>query len=400
MRRMISLILAVLLAAVLLILPTLAQDGIYFTAINNTILELNDKTMPVKHKGVYYVPSSVFNSTELKTYSIYFKNRQMVMLSDLDRTLYFDMGAGSCYDENDETFPYVAIYHNDTAYLPALFTADYFGIEYDYLISDYAPVIRLTKGEVLSNDLFLVGAAAIMSSRLNQYLSEHATPTPTETAEPTEQPVETPLPTEPPIPTIQPTVTPQPSITPQPTASPRPVRSNVEVYIAVLGLGNDSAAIAEMMLKRAYVPCFFLSCEEIRTQADTVRKLQGVGCGIGILIDQDPSQEYEEASILLREAARAYTFLIAAASPLTAETRDLAETTGLRFWCAQTPESDPYVLIDELDRSVDRCDLVLDGEMRIGQATRLADYLQADSYTVKQITELTETALEKKELVG
>ena len=99
MRRGIGLMLAVLLCVVLLILPILAQDEIYFTAINNTILELQDETMPTKHKGMYYVPCSVFNSTALKTYSLYSRSKQMAMISDLDRTLYFDMSAGSCYGD-------------------------------------------------------------------------------------------------------------------------------------------------------------------------------------------------------------------------------------------------------------------------------------------------------------
>ena len=396
MRRGIGLMLAVLLCVVLLILPILAQDEIYFTAINNTILELQDETMPTKHKGMYYVPCSVFNSTALKTYSLYSRSKQMAMISDLDRTLYFDMSAGSCYDDNEETYPYVAIYHNDTAYVPALFTADYFGIEYDYLLSDYAPIIRLTKGDVLSEELFLRGAAAILSSRLSQYVAEHTTAAPTEPPAVTEAPVE---PTETPVPTPRPTETPPPSVTPEPTASPRPIRSGVTVYIAVLGLGDDSEAIADMLLEKEYVPCFFLRSEEIRSKPDTVRELLGKGCGIGILFSESPLDEYGEASALLREAARTYTFMCAFASRPSAEVLEAAEQTGLRVWSAEAPENDLITLQDKLDTAADRCDILLDGGISLSTAARLAEYLQADSYGVKMITELTTTALEQKELV-
>ncbi len=398
MRRVVSLILAVLLAFVLLILPILAQDGIYFTAVNNTILDLNDKTMPVRHKGVYYVPCSVFNSIELKTYCLYYRNKQLVMISDLENILYFDMSAGSCYDEGGESFPYVAIYQNDTAYIPALFTADYFGINYDYLISDYAPVIRLTKGSVLDNDAFLRGAAAIMESRLAQYNAEHAapaatdtpapaeTPGPTETAVPTEAPEETPAPAETPVP--------KPTATPVPTATPKPIRSNVHVYIAVLGLGDDSGSIAEVLLKRGYTPSVFLSAEDIRKQPETVRKLQGIGCGIGILFESSLAEEYADASALLMESARAYTFIVASPGPIPPADVRLAKNTGLRIWSTQTPESDLNVLIEQLDLAEERCDLILDGNISLSLVSRLADHLQADAYTVEQITELTETALD------
>ncbi|MBO4377806.1 MAG: hypothetical protein J5889_02495, partial [Clostridia bacterium] len=161
MRKLKFILLSVVFCAALLILPSLAENEVYFTAINNTLLELNDKTMPVKQKGVFYVPNSVFNSSDLGTYCVYSRSKQLVMLSDLERTLYFDMSEGTCYDDQGETFAYVAIYQNDTAYLPALFTAYYYGIEYSYITSDYAPVIRLKKGEVLSDSAFLRGAAAI-----------------------------------------------------------------------------------------------------------------------------------------------------------------------------------------------------------------------------------------------
>jgi hypothetical protein len=408
MRRVFCLILTVLFAVVLPVLPILAQDGLYFTAINNTILELSDKTMPVRYKGMYYVPCSVFNSIELKTYCLYSKSTQMVMISDLENILYFDMSAGSCYDEAEESFPYVAIYQNDTAYIPALFTADYFGITYDYLISDYAPVIRLTKGSVLSNDAFLRGAAAIMESRLAQYNADHAsaasteTPAPAETPVPTELPGETPGPIESPLPTSRPLETPQPSATPVPTATPEPIRSNVNVYIAVLGLGDDSEAVAEMLMKRGYIPCFFFSAEDIRSRPETVRRLQGIGCGIGIRFENALAEEYEDASALLREAARTYTFLVASPAPITKAAGRSAENSGLRIWSAQPPESELYPLLEQLEQAEDRCDLILDGSISLSQASILADHLQADAYTVKQITELTETALhaiEKKALV-
>ena len=396
MRRGKSLLLAVLVSAVLLILPILAQDNIYFTAINNTILELRDETMPTRHKGMYYVPCSVFNSTELKTYSLYSRSKQLVMISDLERTLYFDMGAGNSHDDNEETYPFAAIYHNDTAYVPALFTADYFGIEYDYLLSDYAPIIRLTKGDVLSEELFLRGAAAILSSRLSQYIAEHTTEAPTEPPAETVPPVE---PAETPVPTPRPTETPPPSVTPEPTASPRPIRSGVTVYIAMLGLGDDSKAIADMLLEKEYVPCFFLRSDEIRSKPDTVRELLGKGCGIGILFTQSPMEEYAEASALLREAARTYTFMVAFASPPSDKILKAAEKTGLRVWSAEAPETDLITMQERLDTAADRCDLILEGGISLSTAARLAEYLQADSYRVTMITELTATALEQKELV-
>ena len=374
MRRVKVLLLAVLFIALWLVIPILAENDVYFTAINNTLLELDDATMPVKLKGTFYLPSSVFNSSDLGIYCVYFKSKQLVMLSDLTHTLYFDMSAGNSYDDLDEVYPYAAIYQNDTAYLPAVFTAVFFDCEYSYIKSDYAPIIRLSKGKVLSDDAFLRGASALMAARLAQYQSAKETPPPVQTPTPTVS--ETPSPTE----------------TPQPTASPRPDRSNVEVYLAFLGLGEDSEACAELLCSRGYAPCFFVRAEEIRQQPDLIRKLIGLGCGIGFLYERDLETEYQEAAQLLREAARTVTFLAASGKTLTKAEQEAAVRTGLLLWCAQEPETETGALIARLDQAATRCDLILDGSMSEAQVIQLANHLQTESYSVRQINELAETA--------
>ena len=383
-------LIAIVFCAAFLILPGLAENEVYFTAINNTLLELNDKTMPVKLKGVFYVPNTVFNSSELGTYCVYSRSKQLVMLSDLEHILYFDMSEGTCYDDDGESYPYVAIYQNDTAYLPALFTAFYYGIEYSYINSDYAPIIRLTKGEVLSDSAFLRGAAAIMESRLALYQAakQTATPAPTPDTTPSTDVAPTTAPTSTPVPTEAPT--PTPSV--QPTASPRPNRSNVIVYIAFLGLSEDSTEYADILRARGFSTCFFVCVEDILQYPAVIRKLLGTGCSIGILFSDDPAEESAAASRLLREAAHTVTFIAAAAHELSPEAEKKAQETGLHLWCTQAPESDPEILIDQLEQAGDRYDLILDGSINKKNLNRLLEYLISESYTIGTISEMTESA--------
>lgn len=385
--KRLSIIPVLLIAAVvIMVIPILAQNTVYFTAINNTLLELDDQTMPIKENGTIYLPSSVFNSSDLGTYCLYSRNKQQVVISDLDKILYFDMSAGNSYDDRDTTYPYAAIYHNDTAYIPAYFTASFFGIQVSYIRNDYAPIVRLTKGSVLSDADFLRGAAAIMETRLAQYNSAQASgPAPDHTTRPS----------------ASPSVTPRPTATPEPTPSPRPNRSDVEVYIAFLGLSENSEACADLLRSKGITPCFFLVAEDIRQHPDLIRKLNGIGCGIGLLFSDDPEEEYREFSELLRESVRMVTFLIASGEPLSAEALSDAWDTSLIIWCAQKPEHDINVLIDRLDHAADRCDLILDANISVNRVTRLANYLRSESYSVKEITELTETAysIQQKESV-
>ena len=389
--KRLGIVLVFLCAAILiLVIPIMAQNAIYFTAINNTLLELNDQTMPINQNGTIYLPSSIFNSSELGTYCLYSRSKQQVVISDLNKILYYDMSAGNSYDDRDNSYPYAAIYHNDTAYIPAFFTASYFGIQVSYIRNDYAPIIRLTKGSVLSDNDFLRGAAAIMETRLAQY---NTAQTATEAPEPTVRP------------TAVPTATPRPTATPEPVPTPRPNRSDVEVYIAFLGISENSEACADILCSKGFKPCFFLRTEDVRQHPDLVRKLNGIGCGIGLLFSDDPLEEYAEFSELLRESARTVSFLLASAVPLSPAELAQAQETGLLLWCAQEPEQDINSLIEHMADAEDRCDLLLGPNVSVNRVTRLANYLRTESYTVKEITELTETAvsaqtIQEKESVG
>ena len=383
MRRIFAVLIVVLFAAAVLCIPIIAQGTVYFTAINNTLLALEDKTMPVKQKSVIYVPCSVFNSNELGTYAMYFRSKQLVMISDLEHTLYFDMRAGTSYDDSDETFPYAAIYQNDTAYVPTFFVADYFAMRYTLIRNDYATIVRVTKGDVLSDEAFLRGATAIMETRLAQYRASQETPPPA-TVSPA---VPTAKPTAKPAPTPSPTPTPVPLPTPSPTQKPN--RSSVYVYVAFLGLGESSEENAELLLECGYSPCFFVGAEDIRSHPDMIRKLRGIGCGIGILFETDLEREYEEASGLLREAAHMRTFLTACPVPLPEDPEHEPDHRDVIVWCAKEPETTAPEVIKRLDRAVDRCDLVLDGGIGLAELRVLTDHLQTYSYSVGQITELT-----------
>ena len=134
-----------------------------------------------------------------------------------------------------------------------------------------------------------------------------------------------------------------------------------------------------------------------------VRKLNGIGCGIGLLFNEDPEKEYEEFSELLRESVRAVSFLLASKSPLSSETAKKVQNSGLILWCAQEPMNDINQLIVDLETTENRYDLILGSNVNVNRITRLTNYLRSESFAVKEITELTETAFSiqgKERVVG
>ena len=359
-----------LLAALVLGLTVpsvLAEDTIFFTAVNNTLLELTAETMPVVHNSMIYVPWSVFNTRSLSTWAYYARGSQTVLISDGTKELYFDMGAGNSYDREDKTYRYAAIYMNDTAYVPTLFVADYFGLTYSYIRRDSWHIVRITTGSALSDEDFFNAAAPLMESRVNQYLGPQETdaPQPTATAVPTATPTE-----------------PPPTQTPAPT--PTPERSHVAVRLGFLGLGEETAAILDALGEEK--ACFFATAEEIYDWPDLTRRILGSGHALGMRIRRDTAEEYEDFCEALRDTAMSVSFLGAA---VTTEERpaETWEGCGLRLFFTDQPQATVRGCARQLEAAGERCDLLLDGDFEdMGGLMRL---LAEVYYSLEAVTEVT-----------
>lgn len=371
-----------LLAAVILTLAMLpvsaAEDTVFFTAVNNTLLDLTAETMPVKYASMIYVPSSVFNSNALGTNAFYSRSTQTVLISDGDRVLYFDMSLGNSYDSEEEEYRYAAIYVNDTAYVPAYFVASFFDLEYSYIRQEGKHIVRLSRGNVLSDDDFFSAAASLMETRLKEYNKEqkrknNASASAAPTAAPT--PEATPADTEPP------SVGPEPSPTPSP-----PDRSSVTVHIGVLGLGENSERQLEMLQETGLPVCFFATAAEIYANADLVRRITGEGGSIGVRFESDPAAEAEAFRTALRDTAMCVSFL-AADTGLDARQAQAAADTGLSVWTFRSAVSTFDGASRWLESAEWRCDLLLKADYEGFRA--LNGLLERDHYNVETITETT-----------
>ena len=360
---------ALLLAAVILLLaalPALAEDTIFFTAVNNTLLELTAETMPVKYSSMIYVPSSVFNSNALGTYSFYSRSTQTVLISDGTDILYFDMSAGNSYDSADAEYRYAAIYENDTAYVPAYFVANFFGLEYSYIRRDDKHIVRLSSGNVLSDEDFFSAAESLMESRLKEYEKSQ---------EPGGWEIIT---TAPPIPSLPPV---------QPTPPPETIdRSRVVVHIAILGLGENSERQLEALEALELPVCFFATAEEVYANDDVVRRIVGEGGSIGVRFESDPALEAAAFRAALRDTAMTSSFL-AASVGLDTEAELAAADTGLSVWASQVEIATFEGASRWLGASEWRCDLML--QPGFSELDALGELLEKEHYTVQAITETT-----------
>ena len=349
-----------------LMVPVLAEDTVFFTAVNNTLLDLTAETMPINHQSLIYVPCSVFNTQALNTWAYYSRGSQTVLISNGSKELYFDMSAGDSHDREENSYRYAAIYMNDTAYVPAFFVADFFGLTYSYIRREGWHIVRITTGDALSDDDFFKAAAPLLETRMNQYLGAQETPDGQPTAEPTQRPAP-----------------PSPTPTPAPTPTPVVDRSSVRVHLCYLGLGEGTAAILEAL--DGSPACFFATAEEIYANGDLTRRILGSGCTLGLLIKEDPEEEYALFRRALRDTAMSVSYLGGSAVP--AEAAEAWEGCGLVILREDEAITNYWACPFRLENAVGRCDLLLDGAFP--DTENLLYLLVRDHYTLEAVTEVT-----------
>ena len=365
-RRLLCILLTAVLAVSLIAPPSLAEEDVFFTAVNNTLLDLNAETMPVSYNSMIYVPCSVFNSRALDTYSYYSRGTQIALISDGSSTLTFDMGAGNSYDEEGNAYRYAAIYANDTAYVPAFFVADFFGLGYSYIRREDRHIVRLTLGDVLSDEAFFSAASSLMDARLNQYLGAQEAPLPA-TAAPSPAP---------------PPATPRPT----PTQPPQGIdRSGVTVHLCFLGLNEDSAALLDRLEEAGVPACFFASAGDLYSWPDLVRRILGSGCGLGFLVREEPEAGYGEFSRALRETAMSVSFLAAGAG-LSPASEEEAAALELRFLSGAEALTTEAACARRLASAKEQCELLLSGHF--AELPELLFRLKEENYSVELLTEI------------
>ena len=79
-----------------------APDPVYFMSVNDTVMDLNDATMPFFVNGVLYVPYTMFDpdaaGSALGIFSSYSRSKAAVLIYGWGGTLLFDL------QENSSTF--------------------------------------------------------------------------------------------------------------------------------------------------------------------------------------------------------------------------------------------------------------------------------------------------------
>lgn len=322
-RRIITTAALLLCAALFLSLPggVLAANDVIFTSVDNTLLDLNDETMPVSISGNMYVPYTVFTSTGLQIYYAYNRSEQTFTLYRDTTLLIFDLASSTSTDTSGTLYYNYATLRNNIVYLPVRFVCGFFDLEYSYVTSSYlGDIVRVkSSGKMLDDDTFAQAAVYQLRSKLSEYQGNKAGASSSASTPP--PPSDTPSST--------PSETPSPSQSPGEPEDVPQTYEDTTVYLRFDGIDAETTpAVLALLSEYGCKAAFFVSAREVRDHTELIRRIAGEGHTIGIYCVES-SDELKETSGLLTGAARYRTLICSGSDPaLARECLDL----GYIWW--------------------------------------------------------------------
>lgn len=148
-------------------------SGVYFTAVNDELLDLRDDTMPFWSDGHLYVSNAIFTGiygSALGIRCAYNSIQQTAVVFSNRQALTFDLAAGTAQDSAGNPFSARAIQRGGYTFFPIDQIASYFGVGYSYLRTSTVPLVRIkSAAAVLTDELFVDSASNMMASRYAAY---------------------------------------------------------------------------------------------------------------------------------------------------------------------------------------------------------------------------------------
>ena len=312
---------AVLLAVGFFLPAAAAEDSVYFTAINETILPLSDSTMPFWSGGYLYVSSGTFAGGGLGIYYSPNTLKRTAVVYTYNHALIFHLDTGTVTDNQYNDYWPPAVVRGSRVFLPVSLIADYFGLTYTCSRVTHGYMIRVrSSGSILSDSTFVDAAHAQLSSRYSQYLGGGKPASGTIAVPPD---------------------TPSRGKTQEEEISETPDVKGKLIHLAFLADTERTGGLIRTLEAQGAAATIFFTEEQIRGNGDLVR--QAVACGqtVGLAADAaEKARTVEEQlnaanSALFRAAALKTRLCVVLSGDGTV--RKTAERAG---YCCLTAEID------------------------------------------------------------
>ena len=275
----------VLAVAMLLSLcpAAMAEDLVYFTAVDERVLDLNDSTMPFWFGGYLYVAATVFRESGVGySYNIV---SQTLVLYDSSHSLVYDVSTGSGTDGQGDVYDHVCVTRGGVTFVAASPVASYFGRTYTNTRVNHGYLIRVkSSSAVLPDSMFTETATYQMETKYQQYQKNTTAvqtpdrdPTGTETTDPTEN------------------------------------TAGKSIYLCFLA--EDANTVSEWldaMENRGGHAAFYFTEAVLARCGDQLRRLAASGCAIGLVpsSEDNPAEQLDRMNKILFAAAGVKTRLV------------------------------------------------------------------------------------------
>ncbi len=175
MARKMKALLCALLMVLTLTMPQMggsaAAASVIYTAMNDSLLELSDETMPFWHGSYLYLPAAAVASTGMGVSYVYNTAKQTVVLYSSSATIVFDLAANTAQDQNGKSYSQVCIRRNGRPFVPAAVVAKVLGLSYSNIKVNGGYLVRLcSDAAVLTDSVFVGAAATLIDSRYKEYI--------------------------------------------------------------------------------------------------------------------------------------------------------------------------------------------------------------------------------------
>ena len=148
-----------------------AAASVIYTAMNDSLLELSDETMPFWYGSYLYLPASSVASTGMGVNYVYNTAKQTVVLYTNSSTIIFDLAANTAQDQSGKTYAQTCIRRNGRPFVPASVVAKVLGLSYSNIKVANGYLVRLcSDAAVLTDSVFADAAVGLMNSRYKDYI--------------------------------------------------------------------------------------------------------------------------------------------------------------------------------------------------------------------------------------
>ena len=133
---------------------------VYFTAVNDRVLELRDETMPFRSEGVLYVPSTLFEGGDLGVSYVRNDHMGLAMLYTTKIDLRFDLEKQTASDKQGRIYSGHAIERGGIVFFPLPLVCGYFGLDWSYNQTKTVPLVRVKSESAILDDVGFIDAAS------------------------------------------------------------------------------------------------------------------------------------------------------------------------------------------------------------------------------------------------